>query len=121
MPAAQFRGSGRGPKRRRRDMTVGAAGQAGGASSPASTRGSDGKPGGNGGKVADGGAKSPRRARGDERELAALETALRKAAAGDFKVRLPARSDDAIGRVQAAYNELAARNAALEAELVRVA
>jgi HAMP domain-containing protein len=67
------------------------------------------------------GAKVTRRARGTDRELAQLEQALRKAAAGDFKVRLPARSDDAIGRVQAAYNELAARNAALEAELVRVA
>jgi HAMP domain-containing protein/signal transduction histidine kinase/CheY-like chemotaxis protein len=67
------------------------------------------------------GAEATRRARAEERVLAQLEDALRKAAAGDFKVRLPARSDDAIGRVQAAYNELAARNAALEAELVRVA
>ncbi len=56
----------------------------------------------------------------DDRALRQVEDALRKAAAGDFKVRLPARRDDAIGRVEAAYNELAARNAALEAELVRV-
>jgi HAMP domain len=39
---------------------------------------------------------------------------------GDFSVRLPARRQDAIGGLEAAYNELAARNAALEAELVRV-
>ncbi|HEY2653693.1 MAG TPA: HAMP domain-containing protein [Solirubrobacteraceae bacterium] len=56
-----------------------------------------------------------------ERGLKQLERALTKAARGDFKTRLPAGSDDALGRVEAAYNELAARNAALEAELVRVA
>ena len=57
----------------------------------------------------------------DERALAELEQALWRAAAGDFGVRLPAASGDAMGRVEAAYNELAERNSALEAELVRVA
>ncbi len=52
--------------------------------------------------------------------LSRVEQALRAAAAGDFSVRLPARRKDSIGGVEAAYNELAARNAALEAELVRV-
>jgi hypothetical protein len=52
--------------------------------------------------------------------LARVEQALRAAAAGDFSVRLPARHKNAIGGLEAAYNELAARNAALEAELVRV-
>ena len=52
-----------------------------------------------------------------DRALGQLEQALTKAANGDFKVRLPAKTDDAMGRVEAAYNELAARNAALEAEL----
>ncbi len=56
-----------------------------------------------------------------DRALARLEQALQAAAAGDFGVRLPARRKDAIGPLEAAYNELAARNAALEAELVRVA
>ncbi|HUE29057.1 MAG TPA: HAMP domain-containing protein [Solirubrobacteraceae bacterium] len=51
----------------------------------------------------------------------ALERALQSAAQGDFGVRLPARRDDAIGRLEGAFNELAGRNAALEAELVRVA
>ncbi len=52
--------------------------------------------------------------------LERMEQALRAAAGGDFGVRLPARRKDAIGRLEAAYNELAARNAALGAELVRV-
>src|SRR2546429_923108 len=52
--------------------------------------------------------------------LARLEQALRIAAAGDFSVRLPARRKDAIGGLEAAFNELAARNAALEAELIRI-
>jgi HAMP domain-containing protein/signal transduction histidine kinase/CheY-like chemotaxis protein len=52
--------------------------------------------------------------------LGRIEQALRAAAAGDFSVRLPARRKDAIGGLEDAYNELAARNAALEAELVRV-
>ncbi|HEV7176004.1 MAG TPA: HAMP domain-containing protein, partial [Solirubrobacteraceae bacterium] len=52
--------------------------------------------------------------------LARVEQALRAAAAGDFSVRLPARRKDGIGALEAAYNQLAARNAALEAELVRV-
>jgi methyl-accepting chemotaxis protein len=46
---------------------------------------------------------------------------LRAAAAGDFEVRLPARRKDDVGRLEAAFNELAARNAALEAEVVRIA
>ena len=52
--------------------------------------------------------------------LARVERALRAAADGDFSVRLPARRKDAIGALEGAYNQLAARNAALEAELVRV-
>src|ERR1700744_2392256 len=50
--------------------------------------------------------------------LARVEQALRAAAGGDFSVRLPARRKDSIGALEAAYNQLAARNAALEAELV---
>ena len=61
------------------------------------------------------------RARVDDPALARLEHALQAAAAGDFGVRLPARRKDDIGRLEAAYNQMAARNAALEAELVRVA
>ena len=56
----------------------------------------------------------------DEPALTRLEQALRAAAAGDFGVRLPARRKDAVGALERAYNELAARNAALESELVRV-
>ena len=52
--------------------------------------------------------------------LQRIEQALRAATAGDFSVRLPARRKDAIGDVETAFNQLAARNAALEAELVRV-
>ena len=59
------------------------------------------------------------RARADDPALARLEHALQAAAAGDFGVRLPARRKDDIGRLEAAYNQMAARNAALEAELVR--
>ncbi|MBV9001154.1 MAG: HAMP domain-containing protein, partial [Solirubrobacterales bacterium] len=61
------------------------------------------------------------RSRVDDPALARLEHAIRAAAAGDFGVRLPARRKDDIGRLEAAYNQMAARNAALEAELVRVA
>jgi len=61
------------------------------------------------------------RPRVDDPALARLEHALQAAAAGDFGVRLPARRKDDIGRLEAAYNQMAARNAALEAELVRVA
>src|SRR5438105_2958041 len=68
-------------------------------------------------QATDGNGRSP----SDSASLAALEQALRRAAAGDFGVRLPADSTDEIGRVEAAYNELAERNSALEAELVRVA
>src|SRR5438105_3945279 len=60
-------------------------------------------------------------ARGDDVALERIEAALRAAAAGDFSVRLPGRRRDTVGRLEAAYNQLAARNAALEAELVRVA
>ena len=70
------------------------------------------------------GAASPAkngRALVDDPALARLEHALQAAAAGDFGVRLPARRKDDIGRLEAAYNQMAARNAALEAELVRVA
>ncbi len=52
--------------------------------------------------------------------LVRLEQALRAATAGDFSVRLQARRTDAIGRLESAFNDLAARNAALEAELVRI-
>src|SRR5581483_5515918 len=52
--------------------------------------------------------------------LARLHEALKAAADGDFSVRLPGRRKDQIGQLEAAYNQLAARNAALEAELVRV-
>jgi HAMP domain-containing protein/signal transduction histidine kinase/DNA-binding response OmpR family regulator len=57
----------------------------------------------------------------DDPALARLEAAMRAAAAGDFSVRLPARRKDDVGRLESAYNQMAARNAALEAELVRVA
>ena len=45
--------------------------------------------------------------------LGALEHALHRAVAGDFAVRLPAQGDDALSRVEAAYNELAERNQAV--------
>src|ERR1700751_3605764 len=61
------------------------------------------------------------RARAAAPAPARLEQALQAAAAGDFGLRLPARRKDDIGRLEAAYNQMAARNAALEAELVRVA
>jgi hypothetical protein len=57
----------------------------------------------------------------DDPAVARLEHAMHAAAAGDFSVRLPARRKDDIGRLEAAFNQMAARNAALEAELVRVA
>src|SRR5438132_7651933 len=78
-----------------------------------SARRATGSDGGRGGRDAD---------RGPEIDaLERLEDALRAAAAGDFGVRLPARRKSALGAVEAAFNELAARNAALEAELVRIA
>ena len=61
-----------------------------------------------------------REARIDEAALSRLEDALRAATVGDFAVRLPARRKDAIGRLEGAFNDLAARNAALEDELVRI-
>jgi HAMP domain-containing protein/signal transduction histidine kinase/CheY-like chemotaxis protein len=56
----------------------------------------------------------------DVKALERLEDALRAAAAGDFRLRLPARRKGQVGRLEAAYNDLVARNAALEAELVRI-
>src|SRR5205085_2662877 len=53
--------------------------------------------------------------------LERVEAALRAAAAGDFSVRLPGRRRDTVGRLEAAYNQLAARNAALADEVMRVA
>ncbi|HUA06445.1 MAG TPA: HAMP domain-containing protein [Solirubrobacteraceae bacterium] len=75
------------------------------------------------GKATNGAAASAKNGRTlvDDPALARLEHALHAAAAGDFGVRLPARRKDDIGRLEAAYNQMAARNAALEAELVRVA
>jgi len=64
---------------------------------------------------------SGRKARSGDPALGRLEEALLAAAAGDFEVRLPARRNDDVGRLEAAFNELAARNAALEAEVVRIA
>jgi HAMP domain-containing protein/signal transduction histidine kinase/CheY-like chemotaxis protein len=49
-----------------------------------------------------------------------LEAALRAAAAGDFSHRLPARRKGVVGELEAAYNQLAERNAQLTAELVRL-
>jgi HAMP domain-containing protein len=74
-------------------------------------------------KTSNGAATPPKNgpARVDDPALARLEHALQAAAAGDFGVRLPARRNDDIGRLEAAYNRMAAHNAALEAELVRVA
>ena len=66
------------------------------------------------------GTGPPSNGHADDTALMRLEEALRAAAAGDFGVRLPARRKDAIGALERAYNELAARNAALEDELVRV-
>ncbi|MGH2882325.1 MAG: HAMP domain-containing protein, partial [Solirubrobacteraceae bacterium] len=73
--------------------------------------------------AANGATAAPKNGRSlvDDPALARLEHALQAAAAGDFGVRLPARRKDDIGRLEAAYNQMAARNAALEAELVRVA
>ncbi|MDQ6744449.1 MAG: HAMP domain-containing protein [Actinomycetota bacterium] len=58
---------------------------------------------------------------GGDRARARLEQALLAAAAGDFRTRLPARAEDDLGRVGDAYNQLVARNSALQAELARVA
>src|SRR5437763_15589425 len=70
-------------------------------------------------KTPDSGGRSPQ-ALADP-SLERLEEALRAAAEGDFETRLPARRKDAVGRLESAFNELAARNAALEAELLRIA
>jgi HAMP domain-containing protein/signal transduction histidine kinase/CheY-like chemotaxis protein len=52
--------------------------------------------------------------------LRRLEAALRAAAAGDFSHRLPARRKGVVGELEAAYNQLAERNAQLTSELVRL-
>ena len=67
------------------------------------------------GDAATTGAKngSGREARSGDPALGRLEQALLAAAGGDFEVRLPGRRKDEIGRLEAAFNELAARNAAL--------
>src|SRR5947209_867638 len=70
-------------------------------------------------KTPDSGGRSPQ-ALADP-SLERLEEALRAAAEGDFETRLPARRKDAVGRLESAFNELVARNAALEAELIRIA
>jgi signal transduction histidine kinase/HAMP domain-containing protein/DNA-binding response OmpR family regulator len=85
-------------------------GSAAGAGNGATARARNG-PGQNG---------SARNARIDDESLARVEQALRAAVAGDFSVRLPGRRRDTLGRLESAYNQLAARNAALEAELIRV-
>src|SRR5436305_7632907 len=83
----------------------------------------NGKPNGARRKAADGATAPPRNGRAllDDPAVARLEHAMHAAAGGDFSVRLPARRKDDIGRLESAYNQMAARNAALEAELVRVA
>jgi hypothetical protein len=73
----------------------------------------------NGGRSRNGNGNGGLGAR-DQEALERLELALRAATAGDFGLRLPARRLDAVGRLEAAYNDLADRNAALEAELVRI-
>jgi hypothetical protein len=52
--------------------------------------------------------------------LRRLEAALRATAAGDFSHRLPARRKGVVGELEAAYNQLAERNAQLTTELVRL-
>jgi signal transduction histidine kinase/HAMP domain-containing protein/CheY-like chemotaxis protein len=74
----------------------------------------DGSTSGNGSRTRSGGRRL------DDQSLERVELALRAAAAGDFSVRLPGRRRDTLGRLESAYNQLAARNAALEAELIRV-
>jgi signal transduction histidine kinase/HAMP domain-containing protein/CheY-like chemotaxis protein len=72
----------------------------------------------------DEGAGTPPRANGgapSDRALDALLEALAAARDGDFSVRLPAAGGDArLAEIAAAYNELAERNARLDAELVRI-
>ncbi len=81
---------------------------------PTSSPAGNGSTSGNGSRT-----RSGRRL--DDESLERVELALRAAAAGDFSVRLPGRRRDTLGRLESAYNQLAARNAALEAELIRVA
>ena len=90
------------PKQRKSNLSEVAPGTGNGRS----TGGARGGNGGNGGV--------------DEASLERVEQALRAAAAGDFSIRLPGRRRDTVGRLESAYNQLAARNAALEAELIRV-
>ncbi|MEA2160338.1 MAG: hypothetical protein QOD66_2718, partial [Solirubrobacteraceae bacterium] len=56
--------------------------------------------------------QGPSEEHGVDPALERVEQALRAAAGGDFQVRLPARRKDEIGRLEAAYNDLVARNAA---------
>ena len=96
-----------------RKATNGASGKPSNGASRKPSNGASGRP--------TNGAPGNGRAGLDDPALARLEGALRAAAAGDFSVRLPARRKDDVGRLESAYNQMAARNAALEAELVRVA
>jgi HAMP domain-containing protein/signal transduction histidine kinase/CheY-like chemotaxis protein len=64
---------------------------------------------------------SKREGQANDPALGRIADALKAAAEGDFDVRLPARRKDEIGRLEAAFNDLAARNAALESEVVRIA
>ena len=82
---------------------------------PTSSPAGNGSTSGNGSRTRSGGRRL------DDESLERVELALRAAAAGDFSVRLPGRRRDTLGRLESAYNQLAARNAALEAELIRVA
>src|SRR3954469_776672 len=65
-------------------------------------------------------ADGPSSRDGQEEVLRRLERALRAAADGDFGQRLPARRKGVVGDLEAAYNDLAERNAQLTAELVRL-
>ena len=55
----------------------------------------------------------------DDPAVARLEHAMHLAASGDFSVRLPARRKDDIGRLEAAFNQMAARNAAVDSSGAR--
>lgn len=70
------------------------------------------------------GRQAPPSANHDDRSdgtLDALLDALTAARDGDFSVRLPTGgADGRFGEIAAAYNELAERNAGLDAELARI-
>ncbi len=107
-----------------RKSSSGASRKSSSGASRKSSHGARHKGGGGGAtRTANGATLSARHGRGygDDPGIARLEHAMQAAAAGDFNVRLPARRKDDIGRLEAAYNDMAERNAALEAELVRVA